>query len=101
MEQLGCLSGKILALDLLSESDPDEEGNRYTFEFIDEDHVGLNRNNLWFKVGDILGMESGPSMSDWIHDHGLDRNSTARPTASSTACTGQSEWTTLWPTTRN
>ena len=64
---------KILALDLLAESDPDEEGNRYTFEFIDEDHVGLNRNNLWFKVGDILGMESGPSMSDWIHDHGLDR----------------------------
>ena len=58
---------KILALDLLAESDHDEEGNRYTFEFIDEGQVGLNGNNLWFKVGDILGMESGPSMSDWIH----------------------------------
>ena len=64
---------KILALDLLAESDHDEEGNRYTFAFIDEGQVGLNGNNLWFKVGDILGMESGPSMSDWIHDHGLDR----------------------------
>ena len=63
----------ILALDLLAESDHDEEGNRYTFKFIDEGQVGLNGNNLCFKVGDILGMESGPSMSDWIHDHGLDR----------------------------
>ena len=63
---------KILALDLLAESDPDEEGNRYTFEFVDEDQIGLNGGNLWFKAGDILGMESGPDMSDWVHNRGLE-----------------------------
>ena len=32
---------RVLALDLLAHPEPDEFGNRYTFEFIDERRVGL------------------------------------------------------------
>lgn len=66
---------KVLALDLLAPPNPDEEGNRYTFEFIDQNLVGLEGNRLWFRVSDIMKMDSGPDMLDWLSNEDLDKES--------------------------
>ncbi len=63
---------RILALDLLGSIKPDEKGNRYVFEFIDEARIGRQDKQLWFKVSDILTMQSGPSMLKWLTDKNLD-----------------------------
>ena len=63
---------RVLALDLLAPPDPDEEGSRYTFEFIDENRIGLENHRLWFKVSDIMRMNSGPDMFDWLSTKGLE-----------------------------
>ena len=34
---------QVLALDLLAQTERDEEGNRYTFDFVDEDEIGQAR----------------------------------------------------------
>lgn len=62
---------RVLALDLLHAPEPDEEGDRYAFEFVDPNRIGLRGDRLWYKVGDILVDPSGPDMSDWIHSQGL------------------------------
>ena len=62
---------RILALDLLASPEPDEEGNRYAFEFIDETRIGRENERLWFKVSDILTMQSGPPMLRWLTDKKL------------------------------
>ena len=67
-----------LALDLLASPDPDEEGNRYSFEFIDEGRIGVENDRLWFRVSDILGMESGPAMLNWLMQYGLDQEKLSR-----------------------
>ena len=69
---------RILALDLLASPDPDEEGSRYYFEFIDEGRVGVENDRLWFKVSNILGMVSGPAMLNWLMQHGLDQEQLSR-----------------------
>ncbi len=61
----------VLALDLLAPTSTDDEGRRYTFEFIDEERIGMEGNHLWFRVADILGLESGPDMQDWLLNMGL------------------------------
>ncbi|MXZ03717.1 MAG: DUF262 domain-containing protein [Chloroflexi bacterium] len=66
---------RVLALDLLAPPDPDEEGSRYVFEFIDEGRIGLTGAHLWFKASDVLSFSSdspAPDMLDWITDQGLD-----------------------------
>ena len=63
---------RVLALDLLAPPDPDEEGSRYTFEFVNEDRIGLEDARLWFRVFDIMKMNSGPDMLDWLSDKGID-----------------------------
>ena len=63
---------RVLALDLLAPPDPDEEGSRYVFEFINEDRFGLEEAHLWFRVSDIISLNSGPDMFDWLSDKGLD-----------------------------
>lgn len=57
---------RVLALDLLAKTERDEEGNRYVFEFVDEGDIGHHGNSLWFRVSDILNMDSGPDMNDWF-----------------------------------
>ena len=69
---------RILALDLLASPDPDEEGSRYFFEFIGEGRIGVDDGRLWFRVSDILGMESGPAMLNWLMQHGLDQEQLSR-----------------------
>ena len=69
---------RILALDLLASPDPDEEGSRYCFEFIDEGRIGVEDQRLWFKASNILGMEAGPAMLNWLMQHGLDQEQLSR-----------------------
>ena len=66
---------RVLALDLLASSEPDEEGSRYVFEFVSEDRIGLRGTRLWFKVSDIMSFSTdnpAPDMLDWVSDQGLD-----------------------------
>ena len=66
---------RVLALDLLAPPDPDEEGSRYVFEFVNEDRIGLKDTRMWFRVSDIMGFSTenpAPDMLDWISDQGLD-----------------------------
>ncbi len=63
---------RVLALDLLAPPDPDEEGSRYTFEFVNEDCIGVEDARLWFRVSDIMKMNSGPDMFDWLSGKDLD-----------------------------
>ena len=69
---------RVLALDLLAATERDEEGNRYVFDFIDDNRIGRQGARLWFKVPDILTMESGPDMHDWLLDKELDRAQQSR-----------------------
>jgi len=59
-----------LYLDLLAEhGDSDESGEKYRFEFLSEERANAdNPNECWFKVSDILGMQSGPSMLAWLNE---------------------------------
>lgn len=64
---------RVLALDLLARRDADDdEGNSYTFGFVGQNDIGRRGDRLWFKVSDILQMESGPDMLDWIVQQGLE-----------------------------
>ena len=62
---------RVLALDLLASTEPDEEGNRYIFEFIEEARIGRENERLWFRVSDILTMQSGPPMLKWLTEKKL------------------------------
>ena len=64
---------RVLALDLLAPTNPDEEGSRYTFEFIDEENIGLQGTRLWYRVSDVLDLDAGPDMHEWVLDKNLDR----------------------------
>lgn len=64
---------RVLALDLLARRDADDdEGNSYTFGFVGQNDIGRRGDRLWFKVSDILQMESGPDMLEWIVQQGLE-----------------------------
>ena len=69
---------RVLALDLLATTERDEEGCFYQFDFVDEHSTGRQGNRLWFKVGDILTMEAGPDMNDWLLASDIDRDGHGR-----------------------
>ena len=58
-----------LCLDLLAEhGESEESGEKYRFEFLTEDRASSGSpDECWFKVADILGMQSGPSMLAWLN----------------------------------
>ncbi|HEX3149660.1 MAG TPA: DUF262 domain-containing protein [Gemmataceae bacterium] len=58
-----------LYLDLLArQGDGEEGGEKYQFDFLTEEQaLSDNPDRCWFKVGDILGMQSGPSMLAWLN----------------------------------
>ena len=64
---------RVLALDLLAKTERDENGNLYSFEFIDLANVGRQDHHLWFRVPDILNMVRGPTMNDWLLDQDLEK----------------------------
>ncbi len=58
-----------LCLDLLAPAEPDEEGERYRFDFLTEvqiEQADASR-TCWFRVADILTMQTGPSMLEWLN----------------------------------
>ena len=66
---------RVLALDLLAPPDPDEEGSRYVFDFVNEDRIGFRDTHLWFRVSDIMSFQTdnpAPDMLDWVSAFGLD-----------------------------
>ena len=69
---------RFLALDLLAPNERDEEGNCYAFNFVDERTIGRNGERLWFKVRDIVGMDSGPEMHDWLLEQELSHEESSR-----------------------
>lgn len=69
---------RFLALDLLALNERDEEGNCYVFDFVDERTIGRQGDKLWFKVRDIVAMESGPGMNDWLLEQNLGREGHGR-----------------------
>lgn len=69
---------RFLALDLLATNERDEDGNRFVFNFVDERTIGRNGERLWFKVRDIVGMESAPKMHDWLLEQNLDSDDSRR-----------------------
>jgi len=58
-----------LYLDLLADhGDTDESGEKYRFDFLTEERASVDDpKECWFKVGDILGMQSGPTMLAWLN----------------------------------
>ena len=59
-----------LYLDLIAPATSDEEGDKYRFEFLTGQQYAQadSETTCWFKVGDILTMESGPDMLAWINE---------------------------------
>ena len=69
---------RFLYLDLLAEPSEEEE-TRYSFAFLSDDdllHVGENK--CWFKVADIVSMQSGPPMLEWIKSKDLPNHQEVR-----------------------
>ena len=62
---------RVLALNLLAAPEVDDEGNCYVFRFVDENRIGGNDEELWFRVSDILKFDDqspGPEINDWLHE---------------------------------
>ena len=62
---------KTLRLNLLASTDPDEDGARYDFRFLDDEQAKRADDALWFEVPAILGMRAGPEMLAWLTKHDL------------------------------
>ena len=62
---------RVLSLDLLASPEPGEQGSRYVFEFIEEARIGRENERLWYRVSDILAMQSGPPMLKWLTEKRL------------------------------
>ena len=58
-----------LHLDLLADRPGgDDGGEKYRFEFLTEERANaVSPDECWFKVSDILGMQSGPAMLAWLN----------------------------------
>lgn len=64
---------KFLYLDLLGVPEDAERGLKYGFSFLTEAEakVQTGPDHHWFRVGQILSMEAGPPMFDYVQEHGL------------------------------
>ena len=63
---------RVLALDVLETTERDEEGNCYSFEFVDENKIGRDGQRLWFQVSTILEMEDYHDILHWLIEHAPD-----------------------------
>lgn len=62
---------KTLRLNLLASTQPDEDGVRYDFRFLDDEQARRTNDALWFEVAGILSMRAGPEMLAWLTKHEL------------------------------
>ena len=64
---------KELYLNLLAESEVNEEGMRYDFRFLtDEEAQRLSETECWYRVGDILDISGGSDLLRFVRDAGLE-----------------------------
>jgi uncharacterized protein DUF262 len=56
-----------LYLDLLSGTTPNDDGDLFLFEFLTADQAAQSADHCWFRVSEVLGMEGGPDMLDWVN----------------------------------
>ena len=65
-----------LYLDLLGSVESDEEGDLFRFEFLTQEQLDKTDPTMmcWFKVADILSMEDGPPMLQWLMCKGLQKD---------------------------
>lgn len=66
----GAYPTRYLCLDLLHDRNQNaESGEQYRFEFLTEERIASRHpDECWFKVSDILGMQSGPKMLAWLNE---------------------------------
>ena len=59
-----------LYLNLIGNAHEDEHGDQYQFAFLTPEQVEQSNRvtTCWFRVGEILEMESGPDMLTWINE---------------------------------
>jgi hypothetical protein len=62
---------RMLRLNLLSPTTPDDDGVLYRFRFLDDAQAERDDGAHWFKVPDVMGMEGGPAMLKALMDRGL------------------------------
>jgi len=61
---------KRLHLNLLGEADENEEGNHFDFRFLTADQASQqDETHCWYLVGDILEVESGADLYDFVSEH--------------------------------
>lgn len=53
---------RTLRLNLAAVPAANEDGMAYSFRFLDDAQAARDESAVWFKVGDILGMDGGPAM---------------------------------------
>lgn len=63
---------RVLRLDLLGDGEPDEDGARYRFRFLDDAQAERDKDAHWFKVPKVLGMGNGPEMMEALMADGLE-----------------------------
>ena len=62
-----------LYLNLLAERGDEEQGNAYDFDFLTEARAPqADESHFYFKVADILRMNTGPDMTEWLMEKGLE-----------------------------
>tara|TARA_R110000851_G_scaffold42017_4_gene104845 strand:- start:1245 stop:2993 length:1749 start_codon:yes stop_codon:yes gene_type:complete len=65
---------KTLYLNLLGDTEPDEDGIRYEFRFLTEEQAINTKGKFWFSVPRVLGMKDGPSMLSSLMKGGLEQD---------------------------
>lgn len=57
---------RVLHLDLLAARGDDEEGEAYSFRFIEREKAAADTAALWYPVPDILGVQNIARLSQWL-----------------------------------
>ncbi len=69
-----------LYLDLLAQGDAEYEDLHYRFKFLEPKKTHSIESEAWFKVSNILTLEDGPEMLEWLTEHypNLDKQSNTK-----------------------
>ncbi len=65
---------KTLHLDLIAERGEDEEGDFYSFRFLEPDKATADQTALWYQVSDIRAVPNTARLSQWLFGKVQERN---------------------------
>ena len=57
---------RVLHLDLLATRGDDEEGEAYSFRFLEPEKAAADESSLWYPVGDVLAIANISRLSQWL-----------------------------------